>query len=87
MYPCPIRYSAGVFGFDVGGFVLGTILISVLVPLVITAIIIGVVIWAIRRSVPTGRDVAIQELRARFAAGEIDQSEFQARMDALSRNV
>lgn len=74
------------FGFDIGGFVMGTILVSLLVPLVITAVVIGVVVWAIRRSAPTGRDAAIQQLRARFAAGEIDQSEFQARMDALTRD-
>jgi uncharacterized membrane protein len=46
-----------------------------------------VIIWAIRRNVPTGKDVAIQQLRARFASGEIDQSEFQARMDALTRDA
>jgi uncharacterized membrane protein len=81
------RYIARVFGFDIGGFVIGTILISLLVPLVITGVVIGVIIWAIRRSVPSGKDVAVQELRARFASGEIDQSEFQARMDALTRDA
>jgi uncharacterized membrane protein len=81
------RYPARVFGFDIGGFVMGTILVSLIVPLVITGVVIGVVIWAIRRNVPSGRDAAIQQLRARFAAGEIDQSEFQARMDALTREA
>ena len=81
------RYRAAVFGFDVGGFVMGTILISVLVPLIIVVVVLVLVFWAIRRSVPSGKDVAIQELRARFAAGEIDQAEFQARMDALTRNT
>jgi len=81
------RYLARVFGFDIGGFVMGTILISLLVPLVITAVVIGVIVWAIRRSAPAGNDVAIQQLRARFAAGEIDQSEFQARLDALTREA
>lgn len=74
------------FGFDVGGFVLGTIIVSLLVPLVITGAVIGVIVWAIRRSVPTGRDTAVQELRTRFARGQIDQAEFQARMDALTRD-
>ena len=73
------------FGFDIGGFVIGTLIISLVVPLVITGIVIGVVVWAIRRSVPTGKDAAVQQLRARFARGEIDQTEFQARMDALTR--
>jgi uncharacterized membrane protein len=76
-----------VFGFDVGGFIIGTIVLSLLVPLVITGVIIGVVIWAIRRSVPSSKDAAVQQLRARFAKGEIDLSEFQARMDALSREA
>jgi uncharacterized membrane protein len=81
------RYAASVFGFDIGGFVLGTILISLLVPLIIVAAVLGLVFWSIRRSIPSGKDVAIQELRARFAAGEIDQSEYEARMDALSRKI
>jgi uncharacterized membrane protein len=76
-----------VFGFDVGGFVAATVLVSVLVPLVITVIVIGVVVWAMRRAMPSGKDAAIQELRDRFARGEIDQSEFQARMDALTRDA
>ena len=79
------RYAPGMFGFDIGGFVIGTVIVSLMIPLVITGVVIGVVVWAIRRSVPTGRDAAIQELRNRFARGEIDQSEFQARMDALTR--
>ena len=74
------------FGFDVGGFVIGTIIVSLLVPLVIMGVIIGVIVWAIRRSVPTGRDAAVQELRTRFARGQIDQAEFQARMDTLTRD-
>ena len=70
---------------DLGGFIFGTIVISLLIPLVITVGVIVTIIWAIRRSVPTGRDAAIAELRARFARGEIDQSEFDARMDSLTR--
>jgi len=80
------RYAARVFDFDIGGFITATILVSVLVPLIITVVIIGVVVWTIRRSVPSGKDPAIAELRTRFARGEIDHSEFQARMDALTRD-
>jgi hypothetical protein len=40
-------------------------------------------IWAIRRTVPTGKDSAEMELRARLARGEISPTEFQAREDAL----
>jgi uncharacterized membrane protein len=71
---------------DVGGFIVGTIILSLLIPIVITVGVIGTIIWAIRRSVPTGKDAAIAQLRTRFARGEIDQSEFQARMDALTRD-
>ena len=80
-------YPAAVFGFDIGGFVIGTILVSLIVPLVITGIVIGVVVWSIRRASPGGKNAAIDELRSRFARGEIDQSEFQARMDALTRDA
>ena len=75
------------FGFDIGGFIMSTLLISLVVPLVITGVVVGVIVWTIRRSIPSGKDAAIQELRARFAQGEIDQSEFQARMDALTRDT
>jgi uncharacterized membrane protein len=72
---------------DLGGFIFGTIILSLLIPVVITVGVIVTIIWAIRRSVPTGKDAAIAQLRARFARGEIDQSEFQARMDALTRDT
>ena len=81
------RYPARVFGFDVGGFVMGTILISLVVPLLITGAVLFLVVWSIRRAVPSGKDAAIAELRDRFARGEIDQAEYQARMDALTRNA
>jgi len=75
------------FGFDVGGFVAATVFISLLIPIVITVIVIGTVVWAMRRAMPSGKDAAIQELRDRFARGEIDQSEFQARMDTLTKDA
>lgn len=81
------RYIACVFGFDISGFVIGTVILSLVIPLVMTGVIIGAVLWTIRRAVPTGKDAAIQQLRTRFASGEIDQSEFQARMDALTRDA
>jgi uncharacterized membrane protein len=70
---------------DLGGFIFGTIVISLLIPLVITVAVIVTIIWVVRRSIPSGRDAAIVDLRARFARGEIDQSEFEARMDSLTR--
>ena len=33
-----------VFGFDFGGFILGTIILSLVVPLVITGVVIGVIV-------------------------------------------
>jgi len=71
----------------VGGFVLITIIGAVILPLAITILVIGVIVWSMRRAIPSGKDAAIQELRDRFARGEIDQSEFQARMDALNREA
>jgi uncharacterized membrane protein len=70
--------------FDVGGFVMATMAVAVIVPLVITGLVIGVIVWAIRRSAPAGEDPAISELKSRLARGEIDPSEYQARLDALN---
>ena len=64
---------------------MGTVLISLLIPLIVTGVMVGVIVWAVRRTIPTGRDAAIRQLRDRFARGEIDQSEFDARMDGLTR--
>jgi len=74
-------------GIDIGNFIIGTVVISLLVPLVITVVVIGVIVWAIKRSIPSGKNAAIHELRARYARGEIEQSEFQSRMDALTRDT
>jgi len=49
----------------------------------ITVAVIAVIVWAFRRVAPALRDPAEQELRDRLARGEIDMSEFQARLDAL----
>ena len=73
------------FGFDIGGFILTTVVLSLVVPIAITALVMGIIVWTIRRSVPTGRDAAVAQLRERLARGEIDPAEFQARFDALSR--
>jgi uncharacterized membrane protein len=75
-----------VFGFDMGGFVLITVLLSVLVPLLITVFVVGTIVWAIRRSMGGGGDPAVAELRARLARGEIDDAEFQARLDSLNKD-
>jgi uncharacterized membrane protein len=69
--------------FDVGNFVFFTVILSLGTPLLITVAVIATIIWAIRRTVPTGSAAAEMELRGRLARGEIDVSEFQAREDAL----
>lgn len=64
-----------------------TLLISFLVPVLITILIVGVIVYALRRNVPPAEDPAVAELRGRLARGEIDPSEFQARLDALQRDT
>ncbi len=59
---------------------------SIVVPLVITGLVIGIVVWAVRRGVPPREDPAIAALKARFAAGEIDQAEFEVRLRTLTRD-
>ena len=74
----------GVPGFD-GFFDLffGITILGIIVSLAVPIAIIAVIVWAIRRSAPARRDPAEQELRDRFARGEIDMAEFQVRMRAL----
>jgi uncharacterized membrane protein len=82
------RYPPTVFN-DLGGFIFNTMLLGFGLTLVVTVVIILAVVWAVRRSIPsipTGKNAAIYELRGRFARGEIDPAEFQARMDALNRD-
>jgi uncharacterized membrane protein len=69
--------------FDVGGFVMATMAVAIILPLVITGLVIGLIVWAIRRNAPASEDPAITELKSRLARGEIDPSEYQARLDAL----
>ena len=69
--------------FDVGNFVFFTVILSLGIPLLITVAVIFTIVWAIRRTAPTGNAAAEMELRGRLARGEIDPSEFQAREDAL----
>ena len=71
--------------FDIGGFIGATFVVTLVMFLLTTGIIVGVIVWAIRRTLPTGKDAAMTELRDRLARGEIDPAEFQARFDALSR--
>lgn len=62
------------------------IVLGFAVPLLTTGLIIGVIIWAIRRNVPKAEDPAVAELKARLARGEIDPTEYQVRLRALSRD-
>ena len=57
--------------------------IALLIPLVIFGCIAGVTIFLVRRTSPSGSESAVSELQDRFARGEIDEAEFQARMDTL----
>jgi putative membrane protein len=66
------------------------------VPLVLMAILIGVVVWAVLRSTRTAnvqpappppappRDPVIEEVRLRYARGEISREEFLQRTQDLS---
>ena len=69
--------------FDVGGFVIATMAVTIILPLLITGLVIGVIVWTIRRSAPASEDPAISELKSRLARGEIDPTEYQARLDVL----
>jgi uncharacterized membrane protein len=71
--------------FDPFGFLGPMFVLAFAVPIVTTVLIIGVIVWAIRRSVPPSEDPAVAELKARLARGDIDPSEYQARLDALQR--
>ena len=69
-----------------GGFMdvfFGLTFLSVLASLAIPIIIVGLVIWAVRRNRSLRRDPAEEELRIRLARGEIDMTEFEARLRAL----
>ncbi len=70
--------------FDSGFF--NTIFtIAFVLPVVITFVVVGVVVWAIWRASAGREDPAIAELKGRYARGEIDTAEYQARLDALTR--
>lgn len=71
------------FPVDIFGWMGPIFAISLIVPLVITGAVIGVVIWSIRRGMPAREDPAVEELKARYARGEIDTAEYQVRMRAL----
>ena len=67
------------------GFVTTIVAISFIVPVAITLAIIGLIVWTVRRATPRD-DPAVAELKVRYARGEIDSSEFQARLDNLNRD-
>ena len=68
---------------DIVGWMGPIFAFSIIVPLIITAAVIGVVIWSIRRGMPAREDPAVEELKARYARGEIDTAEYQVRIRAL----
>ena len=70
---------------DPFGFLGPMVVLAFAVPILTTVLIIAVIVWAIRRSVPPREDPAVAELKGRLARGEIDPSEYQARLDALQR--
>jgi uncharacterized membrane protein len=72
--------------FDPFGFFGPMFVLTLAIPLVTTVLIIGTIVWAIRRSVPAREDPAVAELKARFARGEIDPAEYQARLETLQRD-
>ena len=67
-------------------WVLPMVIASMAVPLLITILVIGLIIWAIRRQAPRREDPAVEVLKARYAAGEIDQAEFEVRLRSLTRD-
>jgi uncharacterized membrane protein len=71
------------FPVDIVGWMGPIFAFSIIVPLIITAAVIGVVIWSIRRGMPAREDPAVEELKARYARGEIDTAEYQVRIRAL----
>lgn len=70
------------FGFGFGGMWLGAILM-----LLFWAGVILLVVWAVRALFPrqqqSDRDVALEVLRRRYAAGEISAAEYEQALQAL----
>jgi putative membrane protein len=62
-----------------GAIVILGVILSALAPV---GVIVGA-IWAYRRWAETRRDPAEDELRTRFARGEIDEEEFARRLRTL----
>ena len=71
------------FPVDIFGWMGPIFAISLILPLVITGAVIGVIVWSIRRGMPPRDDPAVEELKARYARGEIDTAEYQVRLRAL----
>lgn len=53
--------------------------------LLVLAGIVTLVIWLVRRSRPSPVSVARAQLAERFARGEIDEQEYQRRLEVLRR--
>ena len=51
--------------------------------LAVPVLIVGLVVWVVRRGTFARRDPAEDALRERYARGEIDESEYQARLRTL----
>lgn len=64
-------------------FIFAISFVGILVSLAVPVLIVVAIVWAVRRSVPVGRDPAEEALRQRLARGEIDMAEFQVRLRAL----
>jgi uncharacterized membrane protein len=71
---------------DLWSFMGPFVVLGFVLPLLITVLVVGVIVWSIRRAMPKAEDPAIAELKGRLARGEIDPTEFQVRLRALSRD-
>jgi putative membrane protein len=65
------------FMWGAGGLVM-MLMMLVLWGLVIAGLVVGLR-WLIGQGRPTGRDEALEILRQRYARGDIDEQEFEAR--------
>ena len=71
------------FMWGAGGLIM-MLMMLVFWGLVIAGLVVGLR-WLIGQARPTGRDEALEILRQRYARGEIDKQEFDARRRDLGR--